>query len=335
MIQKFFRFSFIIILMVNFFSCSNNPFNIDIKEQIKVNEVRFDRELMQVDTSKIDEAIDLFYQKYPIFFPTYTYGVIKVGGKETRTFAHELKRFISDPTMRQVNKEIQEKFTDVSDVTEEINKALSYYHYYFPEEVIPNLYYIQSGFNQRVIVDSLVLGVALDMCLGADNEYYQQLGLPEYMSSKLNRENVAIDAMRGMAWSNFSFDGEDNLASNIIYEGKIQYLMDALFPNKSDAEKLSYSEVQMNWIGEHESEVWDAILQEEMLYKTDRMKIKNMIENAPFTQAFGNSSPPKIGVWLGWKIIKSYMAVHPELSIPDLMVNKDYIGILNESNYKP
>ncbi len=333
MIQKFYKFSFLIILTTSIFSCNKNPFDVKLKEHIKVKEVRFDQELMRVDTSKINEAINLFYQKYPIFFPTYTYGVIKVGGKETRTFAHELKRFISDPTMRKVNSEIQEKFSDVSDITEDINNALSYYHYYFPKESIPTLYYIQSGFNQRIIVDSLVLGVALDMCLGANSDYYVQLGLPNYMSAKLNKDNIALDVMRGLAWSNFSFDGKDDLASNIIYEGKIQYLMDALFPNKSDAEKLSYSDTQMKWLSKHESDVWEAVLQEEMLYKTDRMKIKNMIENAPFTQAFGNDSPPKIGVWLGWKIVKSYMASHPEISLPDLMMNKDYIGILNDSNY--
>ncbi len=335
MILKFTNYSLLVFFSLLLYSCTNNSFDVKLEEDVEVKEIRFDQELMQIDTSKIEESIDLFYQKYPVFFPTYTYGVIKIGGRETKTFSKELKRFVSNITMREVNAEIQKQYKDISDVTDEINKSLSYYHYYFPEEPIPNLYYMQSGFNQKIIVDSLVLGVALDMCLGADNDYYKQLALPAYMRKKLNKENIAVDAMRGMAWSNFVFDAEDNVACNMIYEGKIQYFIDALFPDKTEAQKLSYSEEDLKWLNIHEEEIWNAVIEGDMLYQTDRMKIKNMIDNAPFTQAFGNTSPSKIGVWLGWNIVKSYMQEHPEITLPDLMMNKDYIRILNESNYTP
>lgn len=335
MTPKISHISFFTVLLLILISCTDNKFDVDIKTDIETEVVRFDQILMQSDTSNIDENIELYYQEYPVFFPTYTYGVIKVGGREVQRFPYEILRFINDPTMRDVNAQIQEEFEDVSDIVDEINQALSYYHHYFPEKEIPNLFFMQSGFNQKIIVDSLVLGVALDMCLGADNDYYKQLGLPVYMSARLNRENIALDAMRGLAWSNFTFDGEDNLASNIIYEGKVQYFLDALFPFKTTAEKLSYSDKDFEWVSVHSEEIWNSVIQEEMLYSTDRMQIKNMIENAPFTQAFGNGSPAKVGVWLGYEIVKSYMDSHPELSIKDLMNNQDYISILNESNYRP
>lgn len=333
--SKILNFSLFLLLILGISACNNNNFDIALDQEIETQSYRFDQEFMQTDTSKVKEAIDLYYQKYPIFFPTYTYGVIKAGGMEQKNFPNELKRFITDPTMNEVYQEIQKQFEDVDQIKQEIDKALSYYHHYFPEEAIPELFFIQSGFNQRIIVDSLVLGVALDMCLGANNDYYKQLSLPIYMSKKLNRENIAIDAMRAMAWSNFTFDGEDNLASNMIYEGKIQYFMDALFPECPTAKKLSYSEADLAWVNQNEEDIWSAIIQGEMLYQTDYMKIKNMIENAPFTQAFGNKSPSKIGIWLGWEIVKSYMDEHPEISLQELMLNKDYISILNESNYMP
>jgi len=334
MATKILRISLLFSLFL-LFSCSNNSFDIKLNQTVTVKQIRFDQELMQVDTSKIEDAIDVFYKKYPVFFPSYTYRVLKIGGRENKAFSYELKRFISDQTMNAVYREIEEKYEDVSDITNQINEALSYYHYYFPKERIPNLFYMQSGFNQRIIVDSLVLGVALDMCLGADNDYYKQLALPEYMRRKLNRENIALDAMKGMAWSNFPFDAEDNLACNMIYEGKIQYFMDALFPKKEENLKFAYTKEDLKWLNLHEKEIWNAVIQGEMLYQTDRMKIKNMIDNAPFTQAFGNNSPSKIGIWLGWKIVKSYMESHPELTLQELMKRNDYIDILNESNYTP
>ena len=98
---------------------------------------------------------------------------------------------------------------------------------------------------------------------------------------------------------------------------------------------MSYTEQNIKWLDNNEENIWNAVIQEEMLYQSDHMKIKNMIDNAPFTQAFGNDSPSKVGIWLGWRIVKSYMKENPEVTIQELMLNKDYIGILNESNYKP
>ena len=327
--------SLFFVLILSLVSCTHNSFDVQLDEQVKMESIRFDKELMQVDTAELQKSIDLFYQKYPIFFPTYTYGVLGIGGREQKEFPIQLKAFVSNSITKEVFEKIQKEYDDVLDIQSEIEKSFSYYKYYFPEEVTPRLFFFQSGFNQRIIVDSLVLGVALDMCLGGNNDYYKQLALPMYLAKGMNKENIALDAMRALTWSNFTFEGEDNLATNMIYEGKIQYFMDALFPDKTDAEKLSYSEDDLRWVNKHAEEIWDVIIQEEMLYQTDRMKIKNMIKNAPFTQAFGNNSPGKVGVWLGWEIVKSYMIEHPEVSVQELMLNKDYIGILNESNYKP
>lgn len=335
MISIFLRNSLFILWFVGFYACSDNKFDVNIDKKVDLEIVRFDQELMQVDTSEIQSAIDVWYQKYPIFFPTYTYGVLGIGGREQKEFSDFLISFVSNSITQEVYQEIQKQFPDVSDVKSALEDALSHYNYYFPSEQIPTVYFFQSGFNQRIIVDSLVLGVALDMCLGADNHYYKQLALPPYIAKKMNKDAIALDAMRAFAWSNFTFKGDDNLASNMVYEGKIQYLLDALFPTKSDAEKLSYSEKEIQWLEANKEDIWSAIIQEEMLYQTDRMKIKNMIKDAPFTQSFGNKSPSKIGVWLGWEIVKSYMDEHPKISLQDLMHNDNYIEILNESNYKP
>jgi hypothetical protein len=308
---------------------------VQINEEIKLDYIRFDQELMTVDSINVSEKVEAFYQSYPIFFPAYTYGVLGIGGEELKGFKENLLSFSNNPISQEVYASIQKEYPSIDDVQASIDLAFSYYKYYFPEEATPRVFYMQSGFNQRIFVDSLVIGVALDMCLGESSEYYERLGLPIYLRSKMRRESIALDAMRGLAWSNFPFNSDDNLASNMIYEGKIQYFLDALFPNKSEAFKLSYSEADVEWLNHHRSDIWDAVIAEEMLYQTERMKIKNMMSDAPFTQQFGNNSPAKIGVWLGREIVKAYMDSHPEITLQDLMKNEDYISILNDSNFKP
>ncbi len=330
---KSFSLIFVAILLIS--SCSKPRFDIELKDKIELKSVRFDLELMQVDSSNFEEKTTFFRDNYPIFFDAYTYRVLGIGGGESPNFKPYLLTFKDNPISVDAFNQMEKAFTDISDVDREISLAYSYYNYYFPQQNHPRIFYFQSGFNHRIIIDSLIIGVGLDMCLGEACTFYEQLGIPPYMKTKLGRQTIAIDAMKGLAWSNFPFEGNDNLASNMIYEGKIWYLINILFPDKPEHLKFAYSQADLDWLLRNESEIWEAIVAQEMLYETERMKIKSMVDNAPFSQPFGNDSPPKIGVWVGYRIVSSYMDKHPEITIPELMRNKNYTDILNESGYQP
>ncbi len=329
------RVSLVITVFLLITSCQQSPFQVDLQKNIALESVRFDQKLMSLDSNQIESSIEQFYKEDPLFFPAYTHRILKIGGREQQNFKPQLLSFIYNDISQSVYASICKKFKNVDDISKAVSKAYSYYHYYFPSEEIPKLYYFQSGFNQRIVIDSLLIGIGLDMCLGTDCEYYDQLGIPNYMQNKLGKETIAVDAMKGLAWSNFPFEGNDNLACNMIYEGKIQYLITALFPNVADSIKFAYSNADLAWLERNEANIWASIIEDEMLYVTERIKIQNMIGNAPFSQPFGNQSPPKIGIWIGYKIVKSYMDTHPKVSIPDLMQMQDYVGILNDSGYNP
>jgi hypothetical protein len=65
------------------------------------------------------------------------------------------------------------------------------------------------------------------------------------------------------------------------------------------------------------------------------MSIKRFIDDGPFTASFTEESPARTGVWLGWQVVRSYMKQHPEVKLTDLMDNKDFQGMLNQSGYQP
>ncbi|MBN2668550.1 MAG: hypothetical protein JXR60_04905 [Bacteroidales bacterium] len=330
-----FKVYFFVLMISLFTACQNNHRAIDIAENIQLESVRFDRALMHADTSNIDFFVDSVSNLYPRFFNTYTNAVLGIGGPQQKMFFDYLKAFIANDISRSVYLEIQNKFPETEQVSQDISEAFSHYHYYFPKHEVPQLFYFQSGFNQRVFIDSGVVAVALDMSLGEDNAFYQQLAMPNYMRQKMVTETIALDVMRGLLWSDFEFKENEYLAANMVYEGMIQYALNYLFPNLPENACFPYSEEQWNWLLKNEKLIWSSVLDQEMLYQTDRMKIKNMMSDAPFTQQFGNQSPAKIGVWLGWRIVSEYMEEHPELSLNDLMHQTDYIAILNESGYRP
>jgi hypothetical protein len=67
------------------------------------------------------------------------------------------------------------------------------------------------------------------------------------------------------------------------------------------------------------------------------MKIQKYLAEAPFTPGVGenSSSAPKLGIWTGWQIVRKYMEKNPEISLQQLMLEKDSQKILTDSNYKP
>ena len=65
--------------------------------------------------------------------------------------------------------------------------------------------------------------------------------------------------------------------------------------------------------------------------------MERFIEPAPFSKFYleiDNESPGKIGVWLGWQIVKSYCGQNPDLTLIELL-NLSSKELFNSSKYKP
>jgi len=338
MINKKIRFiQFYTILFLGLFSlnsCHQNPFDIDV-ESVDIELIRFDNELLTTSLDSLDDKVIDWDKKYPIFFTMYTRGVLQIGGVGDRAFVPYLKKFVSNNITQETYKDILEKYASFDKEKKDITKAFSYYHHYFPKKEIPRVYTVISGFNQSIVIDSMVLAIALDKYLGEKDVFYERLAIPIYLRKKFNRELIPVDCMRAIAWGEFPFVGEDNMANNMIYEGKIQYFLEATLPFVDDTLKMGYTEKQMKWCYINEKKLWTAIVEDEMLYQTKPIQIKNMIKEAPFSQPFGNHSPPKLGVWIGWQIVRSYMKNNPQITLKELMENNDYTAILNSSSYRP
>jgi uncharacterized protein YjaZ len=81
--------------------------------------------------------------------------------------------------------------------------------------------------------------------------------------------------------------------------------------------------------------MWQYLIEHDLLFVTDQFTIRKLIDEAPFTSYFTNQSPGKAGVWLGFRIVESYMNRNPEIKLEDLMKNTDFQKILEDSKYSP
>jgi hypothetical protein len=71
------------------------------------------------------------------------------------------------------------------------------------------------------------------------------------------------------------------------------------------------------------------------LYENNLKTIQELTSDGPFTGAISKDCPPRIAMWMGWQIIKSYLKNNKDVSLNELMAENDVQKILNKSKYRP
>ncbi len=325
---------FFVLLFLAGLSCSRNPLKIDVSNislDLKIDHFEKDLAGLPVDSAKIN----FLTTKYGEFFDIFTRRMIWIGGPEDENFTADLQKFATDTLITKLNGLVAERI-DFERLQADLETAFKHYKFYFPEKEIPRIVSCVSGFNQSVVTADKLIGISLDKFLGGDSPYYLRLGLPEYKRRRMNPENILPETM--MAWAATEFPKTDegsNLLSNIIYQGKLMYFLDAMLPSAHDSLKIGYTEKQLDFCSKSEESMWAFLAGHKLLFSNQRMDVKRYVDDGPFTNSFTNESPGRTGVWLGWQIVRAYMKKNPETSLSQLMQNQNYQEILSNSGYQP
>jgi hypothetical protein len=299
---------------------------------------RLDQDLFGSDESELEDVHLRWMADQQELYTIYYQDIIGIGSPNDAASVRNLIRFTRDETMRKVYAAVSEQYTDISDVEADFKEAFTYYKYHFPERVIPRISFCQGGFYTRAFETDSAIAICLDMYLGADHEIVQQLALdafPNFLKKTMRRDYIVVDAMREWLASEF-YTAEafgNTFASEIIYFGKVQYLLDVTMRSAADSTKMKYTTQELNWCIENEYNIWKAIVDDEVLHTKDEGEISKWIGEGPFTAALPAESPSRVGVWMGWQIVRAYVENHPEVSLEQLMQEGNVQRILK--SYKP
>ncbi len=130
-------------------------------------------------------------------------------------------------------------------------------------------------------------------------------------------------------------DSVNSLIANMIYRGRLLYFNSAMLPNQPDSLKWGFTQKNLEFFGSAEKSIWAYLVEKKLLFNTDRFTIDKFIHEGPFTKDFGRGSPARAAIWIGYRIIQSYMARNPGIALSELMKENDYLKILNQSAYNP
>jgi len=304
-----------------FFSCKDKETKeVDVsKIPVTVEVNRFDVDFYTADST----SLPLLKKKYPLLFPVQVADSVwlsKIKDKdELELFAETQKVFKNSTPLK---KELQLLF-----------KHLKYYQPKFKEPKVITLLTNIDYDNRVIYADSLLL-ISLDVYLGKNHPFYGDY--PKYIKENNQKSHIVVDVANAILKKQLPLNTDRTFLGKMIYEGKKLYLLDRYLPMVSEKEKIGYEEQKLAWAKTNEEQIWKYFIEKRILFSTDTALDKRFIENAPFSKFYlseDNNSPGKIGAWVGWQIVRSYMQ-HNDVPLQQLMQAKA-LDIYKKSKYKP
>jgi len=324
-------------LVLVFGSCrKSSRFEIDTtKNRVEVKIHRFDKDLLSLDTTHLKTGLKSLYKHYPEFLPVFTANVLDTTARDTVAVGDLFRKFLGDKSFKSVNKQVLHTFGDVSDIEKQVSDAYTYIHYYFPGVKLPEVYFYVSGFNRAVMMNNTFIGVGTDFYLGSNYPGYKNFTY-QYMVYNMRRECVATDLVSATLFRMFVMNSSEyRLLDNMLFRGKVMYLLSVFMPGEKPENIMGYNPEQWKWSKTNEKQIWGYIIDQKHLFSTDIQLIRKYMNDAPFTAPVSQDSPGRLGTWMGWQIVQSYMNKNPKVTLTDLMKENNYQKMLEDSGYRP
>ena len=320
-----FIYPFLFLLIL---SCSSN-----IQNSKNVKIYRFENELFSAHNENISEKRALWEKEIGQFSDAY-YSFIN-GKNSFVSIDDELLAFINNSDMKEVYDSIHIKFKNMHVFENELSESFNNLEKFFPEFKHPKIISMFSGFNYGVIVQDSILAIGLDFYLGRESIFYKRLNDPDYLRFQKQSKFLVPNVME--AWYDSFFNHQNNkidFLSELIYKGKIMYLLEKTNPRIDFARLLRYSDNDLTWCQKSEASIWAFLIENDILFSTRYKDFRTYLNHAPFSKGMSNNSPSRIAYFVGYNIVKNYVK-NNKVTLRELMNNQDSKSILKKSKYKP
>lgn len=299
-------------------------------DYINVHVKRYDVELFACSSDSLQQCLKKLQKDFHPFLDTDL--------NNTRTIL-EMEAYLDDSSVRTLQEATLERFSEVTFLEVQLTDAFRRAKVAIPDFKVPEVFtYISGGdfeYPVKYVDNNLI--IALDMYLGADYPVYSMWGIPKFIIYRMRREQIAVDCMKEIAKSYVDKYEIKNktLLDRMIYQGKLLYFTDLTLPNIPDSIKIFYTAPQLGWAEEYQGNVWAFFLEQDLLYSNETRVTQKFMNDGPFTSTFSKNSPPRIGYFTGWQIVRQCMKNNPEYELSALLEEINSAKILQMSKYKP
>ncbi|KAA6431218.1 gliding motility lipoprotein GldB [Rufibacter glacialis] len=294
-------------------------------------DVKIDRLEDQFFQIKTLPEMQAFLQQHPMLRDKY---LLRDRYPSLDHMAQNLLRLATDTSIHKLARQSKEQFGDLKDVEQELETGLKFVKHYYPSFHIPQVQTFISGLSRDLLVSDSLIVLGLDFFIGKKAAFRPQA--PQYILERYEKENLVPSVMLLVSnkFNKTDFVNKHMLDEMIDY-GKSYYFTQKMLPCTPDSLIIWYSGQELADVKHNEGKIWAHFIEKGLLYETSQFIIRKYIGERPNVPEISARCPGRVGTWVGWQIVRSYMENNPEVTLQQLMEEKDARKILDRSKYKP
>ena len=310
---------------------AKNAANFEIKIQ------RFDSAFFAMDTLHIKKSVTKLLEQYPGFGIDFFNKVLML--KSTND-THYIKAFYR---LHLPIYQAAQQVNAIKIAKPDLEFSFKRLHYYFPKYNLTHNIILFVGplesFGNIVTVDALAIG--LQMHLGASAKWYFDESIqtiyPTYLSRRHTPEYIAVNSVQNILNDIYIPPvNTQNLIQYMVEAGKLQYIINACFPNAPDSIKYGYTKDQYVNLKSQEANIWDYIIHEKLSFSSDITDIDNFMQEGESSNIFSEAIPSNVGKYIGYRIVDAWMQQKAQKGVSmEAMLATPADKIFSTSSYAP
>jgi hypothetical protein len=293
--------------------CSHDPLTIDTSGvTLDIRYSNLDSALATPDSAALTSTIMNQRSRTPEIIDYQLGFCFRVGGVTDPGMISRLQAFRNEPYVQRLEKRIEEKFRDLPQRHRKITEGLKKVKAHLPEAPMPaEIVYLNSYFASSAFCTHDAIAIGLERYLGAKTDVIAELPPQDFypwIKEKMDAQYLERDAVAAWIMTHLvEVEKSENNIDAMIRWGKIVYLTEAAFPDMPEHWILRYSEADYQKALDSERPFWDFLVKQKMLFGSDEATQAGLLNDAPFTSGLPEKAPDRLGQFLGWRIIHSYM----------------------------
>jgi len=288
--------------------------------------------------AKSVQAMDSILQQHPDVVEVY----FRSQKSQSSALASNLFTLYQNPSFKQFYNQSKEKaFFGNNTWEKQLEQAIKKLAEVYPNLKVPKVKTVFTGFggagqfraDHLFVSDSLIV-VGLDYFMGKKGLFLPP-DVYDYQIKRLEPNGLTGQILLLYADLFNQHQGDNrSLLNDMIWYGKNFYFAKQLVPELADSTLFGYTEIELKGAKMYQDLIWEHFVANSLFYKKDEFIKTKYVGERPKTPEIGPACPGSIGRWLGYVIVKTYQDKFPDMSLAEIMKNKDADKLLRDSGYR-
>jgi hypothetical protein len=247
---------------------------------------------------------------------------LQVSTQSDSAFINGLQRTYSHPFNKQVCSALDKRAKWRQQTFLQIEAGLKRLAVLAPKaSVAKSVYFAYTQFAASAYASSKAIVLGQERYLGRNHQLTSSLPPQQFydwIKEGMEPQYASSDALVIWLSTNVLKSTDENFASEMIRWGKLLAILEIISPEVQLHNHLRYSEQDFEWALKAERGVWEYLVDQQMLFKTDQELNMNFLNEGPYTIGLSQESPDRMGRFLGYRIVKQYIDAN-QPTIPALL----------------